>query len=124
MPERSSMTPTPRWRDPLFSAGDRFPLGPPRGYWEGGDDPPSGPTTRPFSLRGVVTGPPMDVDLSVHYGYCADRQTALVHSADGSTVPLLSHTRPGPTPVTSGFPDGQPGQAPPEEMSTPDYQSD
>lgn len=27
-------------------------------------------------------------------------------------------------PVTSGFPDGQPGKSPPEEMGNPDYQTD
>jgi hypothetical protein len=26
--------PTPLWRDPLFSPGDRFPLGPPRGIMD------------------------------------------------------------------------------------------
>ncbi len=124
MSERQSTTPTPRWSDPLFSPGDRFPLGPPPGYWEGGGDVPSGPETRPYSLRGVVTGPRMDVDPGVHYQYCEERQIALVRSGDGAVVPLLRHTKPGPTPVTSGTTDGQPGNPPPEEMASPDYQSD
>jgi hypothetical protein len=47
----------------LFSPGDRFPLGPPHWHWEGCEDEPSGPTTRPFSLRGVVPGPRMDVEV-------------------------------------------------------------
>lgn len=46
--------PSPLWRDPLFSPGDRFPLGPPRGYWDDCYNEPSGAATRPFSLRGVV----------------------------------------------------------------------
>lgn len=124
MSEQPTSTPTPLWRDPLFSPGDRFPLGPPQGYWDGGDDEPSGPATRPFSLRGVVAGPRMDADLSLHYGYCADRQVGLVYSDDGTAVPLLKHTRAGPTPVTSGTTDGQPGKSPPEEMGNPDYQTD
>ena len=119
MPEHSA----PLWRDPLFSPGDRFPLGPPDGYWES-DDEPGDPATRPFSLRGVVGGPRMDADLSSHYGYCQSQQVAVVYSDGGLTVPLLKHTRPGPTPVTSGTTDGQPGKTPPEEMGNPDYQTD
>jgi hypothetical protein len=124
MPEQSASMPTPLWRDPLFSPGDRFPLGPPHWHWEGCEDEPSGPATRPFSLRGVVAGPRMDVELDWPYRYCEDRQVAFVHSDDGSRVPYLKHTKPGPTPVTSGNTDGQPGKAPPEEMASPDYQSD
>ncbi len=48
--------PTPLWRDPLFSPGDRFPLGPPRGVMDNCQEGPSGPATRPFSLRHVVAG--------------------------------------------------------------------
>ncbi|MGH3917014.1 MAG: hypothetical protein ACRDTC_26925, partial [Pseudonocardiaceae bacterium] len=82
------------------------------------------PPTRPFSLRGVVMGARMDADLSLRYGYCADRQVGLVYSEDSAALPLLKHTKPGPTPVTSGTTDGQPGKPPPEEMANPDYQSD
>lgn len=124
MSEQLSTSPTPQWRDPLFSPGDRFPLGPPQGYWDGRDDEPSGPGTRPFSLRGVVQGPRMDVDLGAHYRYCPERQVSLVLSDDGSFEPLLKHTNPGPTPVTSGYSDGDPKNPPPEEMANPDYQSD
>lgn len=119
-----SATPTALWSDPLSSPGDRFPLGPPHWHWEGSEDPPSGPETRPFSLCGVVEGPRPEADLGQYYGYCEDRQAAVVRTEDGSMVPLLGHTRPGPTPVTSGFSDGQPGKPPPEEMANPDYQSD
>jgi hypothetical protein len=124
MSEQSTPTPTPLWRDPLFSPGDRFPLGPPRWHWDGCEDEPSGSTTRPFSLRGVVAGPRMDAEVRWPYRYCPERQVALVHLDDGSAVPLLKHTKPGPTPVTSGTVDGQPGRPPPEEMASPDYQSD
>lgn len=117
-------TPTPQWRDPLFSPGDRFPLGPARWHWEGSEDAPSGPTTRPFSLRGVVEGPRVDAPLDWSYRYCEDRQVAFVHGIEGSVMPLAKHTRPGPTPVTSGTTDGDPRNPPPEEMGTPDYQSD
>lgn len=58
------------------------------------------------------------------YRYCQDRQVAFVQTDDGSAVPLLKHTKPGPTPITSGYPDRQPGSPPPEEMASPDYQSD
>lgn len=47
----------------------------------------------------------MDAGLSVHYGYCEERQVAFVYCDDGSSVPLLKHTKPGPTPVTSGTTD-------------------
>lgn len=117
-------TPTPHWRDPLFSPGERFPLGAPEGHSEGQYDEPSGPGTRPFSLRGVVRGPRIDVDLGTRYRDCPDRQVSLVLAGDGSFEPLLKHTKPGPTPVTSGYPDGQPGNPPPEELARPDYQSD
>jgi hypothetical protein len=117
-------SPTPHWRDPLFSPGDRFPLGAPQGFSDGRDDEPSGSGTRPFSLSGVVTGPRMDVDLGVHYRYCPERQVSSVLSAEGSYEPLLKHTQPGPTPVTSGTTDGDPRNPPPEEMASPDHQSD
>ncbi|MGH3753330.1 MAG: hypothetical protein ACRDRP_11640 [Pseudonocardiaceae bacterium] len=44
---------------------------------------------------------------------------------DGSLVPLLKHTKPGPTPPTdtSGVVDGNPKNPPPEEMMNPDYQA-
>ncbi len=67
------LTPKPLWRDPLFSPGDRFPLGSSHWHWEGCEDEPSGPATRPFSLRGVVAGPRMDVELDWPYRYCEDR---------------------------------------------------
>lgn len=66
----------------------------------------------------------MDAPGSWPYRYCEDRQVAFVVSDDGSAVPLLKHTTPGPTPVTSGFPDGQVDNPPPEEMAAPDYQTD
>lgn len=65
MTEQSTSMPTPLWRDPLFIPGDRFPLGPP--HWDGCEDEPSGPTTRPFSLRGVVAGPRMDAEVDWPY---------------------------------------------------------
>lgn len=46
----------PLWRDPLFSPADRFPLGPPRGIMDNCREEPSGPATRPFSLRHLVAG--------------------------------------------------------------------
>ena len=95
-------------------------MGPPHWHWEGSEDPPSGSKTRPFSLRGVVAGPIPATDLS-QYGYCEDRQIGVVHVAEGLTVPLLEHTTPGPTPVTSGGPDGQ---GPSEEVTNQDWQSD
>ncbi len=123
--ERAISTSTPLWRDPLFSPGDRFPLGPPRWHWEGSEDQPTGSSTRPFSLRGVVAGPRVDAPSGWHYRYCEERQVAYVHSADGTAVPLAKHTRPGPTPAaTSGTSDGDPRNPPPEEMGSPDYQSD
>jgi hypothetical protein len=124
MSEQSTPAPTPLWRDPLFSPADRFPLGPTRWHWEGSEDGPSGSATRPFSLRGVVAGTRMDVEVSWPYQYCPERQVAFVRCDDGSMVPYLKHTKPGPTPVTSGTVDGQPGKPPPEEMASPDYQSD
>jgi putative ATP-grasp target RiPP len=116
---------TPLWRDPLFSPGDRFPLGPPRGYWDDCDDEPSGPTTRPFSLRGVVAGPRLGTPPDWHYSYCPERQVAFIRDKDGSLVPLAKHTKPGPTPATSSAtPDGDPRNPPPEEMTAADYQAD
>jgi hypothetical protein len=111
---------TPLWSDPLFTPGDRFPLGPPSWHWEGSEDDPSDSGVRPFSLRGVVAGPRPATDLD-HYGYCEERQIGVVHIQDGLVLPLLKHTQPGPTPVTSGNPDGQ---GPSEEVSNQDYQND
>lgn len=108
------------WRDPLSNPGNRFPLGPARWEWEGGEDGPSGSGLRPFSLRGVVAGPIPDTDLD-HYGYCEERQIGVVHVEDGVVVPLLKHTKPGPTPVTSGTTDGQ---QPAEELTNQDYDSE
>ncbi|MGH3721666.1 MAG: hypothetical protein ACRDRI_23035 [Pseudonocardiaceae bacterium] len=48
-----SAQPTPLWRDPLFSPGDRFPLGPPRGILEDCQEGPSGPETRHPASRHV-----------------------------------------------------------------------
>jgi putative ATP-grasp target RiPP len=116
---------TPLWRDPLFSPGDRFPLGPSRGIFDDCQEGPSGPATRPFSLRHVVAGPRVGAPPSLGYTYCHERQIALVQDEDGSLVPLLKHTQPGPTPAaTSATPDGDPNNPPPEEMLAPDYQND
>lgn len=116
---------TPLWRDPLFSPGDRFPLGPPRGVMDDCQEGPSGPTTRPFSLHHVVAGARLDTPPTWRYTYCHERQIALVYDEDGSLVPLLKHTKPGATPgaTTSGGPDGDPRDPPPpEEVGSPDYQ--
>lgn len=111
------------WRDPLVSPGDRFPLGPPRGMWESCEEGPSGPVTRPFSLRQVVAGARLDTPPTWRYKYCPERQIAVVDDADGTLVPLLRHTKPGPTPAaTSGYSDGDPRNPPPEEVGSPDYQ--
>jgi putative ATP-grasp target RiPP len=117
---------SPQWDDPLFTPGDRFPLGPPDWHWEGSDEDPSDSTVRPFSLRGVVAGPVPGPGLGPRYEYCEIRQIAVVHGDDGSVVPLSRHTKPGATePQTSGYPsDGNPASPPPEEMSGTDYQSD
>jgi putative ATP-grasp target RiPP len=118
--------PAPLWRDPLFSPGDRFPLGPPRGIMDNCHEGPSGPATRPFSLRHVVAGARLDEVPPLRYQYCPQRQIALVYDEDGSLVPLLRHTQPGATPGdTSGYvgtPDGQGGS--PEEVGDPDHQDD
>jgi putative ATP-grasp target RiPP len=118
--------PIPLWRDPLFSPGDRFPLGPPRGIMGNCHEGPSGPSTRPFSLRHVVAGARLDEVPLLRYRYCPLRQIALVSDEDGSLVPLLRHTKPGATPgATSGYvgtPDGQGGS--PEEVGDPDHQED
>jgi putative ATP-grasp target RiPP len=84
------------------------------------------PATRPFSLRHVVAGARLDTPPAWRYTYCHERQIALVYDEDGSLIPLLRHTRPGPTPSpgTSATPDGQPGNPPPEEMLPPDHQND
>lgn len=114
----------PLWRDPLFSPGDRFPLGPPRGIMDNCQEGPSGPATRPFSLRRVVAGARLDDPPAWRYTYCPQRQLALVHDEDGALVPLLKHTQPGPTPgTTSGSGDGRGPNPPPEEVSNPDYQT-
>jgi putative ATP-grasp target RiPP len=120
MPEYSA----PLWRDPLFSPGDRFPLGPPCGIMDNCQEGPSGPATRPFSLRRVVAGARLDDPPAWRYTYCPQRQLALVHDEDGSVVPLLKHTQPGATPgATSGSGDGQGPNPPPEEVGNPDYQT-
>ncbi len=114
----------PLWRDPLFSPGDRFPLGPPRGIMDNCHEGPSGPATRPFSLRRVVAGARLDTPPVWRYVYCSQRQIALVYDEDGALVPLLKHTQPGPTPgETSGSGDGQGPNPPPEEVGNPDYQA-
>lgn len=115
----------PLWRDPLFSPGDRFPLGPPRGIMDNCQEGPSGPATRPFSLRHVVAGARLDTPPTWRYTYCHERQIALVYDEDGSLTPMLKHTQPGATPPTdtSGVVDGNPKNPPPEEMMNPDYQS-
>jgi hypothetical protein len=48
----------------------------------------------------------------------------MVVDAGLGTLPHGKHTKPGPTPVTPGTVDGQPGKPPPEEMASPNYQSD
>jgi len=98
----------------------RFPMGPPNWRWEGGEEGPSESGLRPSSLRGVVAGPVPDTELK-QYGYCEKRQIGTVHVGEGLTVPLLKHTKPGPTPVTSGGPDGN---APGEEVSNQDYDNE
>ncbi|MGH3871554.1 MAG: putative ATP-grasp-modified RiPP [Pseudonocardiaceae bacterium] len=120
-----SHQPTPLWRDPLFSPGDRFPLGPPRGILDDCHEVPSGPSTRPFSLRHVVPGDRLDQPPTWCYTYCHERQIALIHDADGSLVPLLKHTKPGATPgQTTGHPGTPDGNSPsPEEVGAPDYQA-
>ncbi|MGH3912353.1 MAG: putative ATP-grasp-modified RiPP [Pseudonocardiaceae bacterium] len=113
------------WSDPLFSHGDRFPLGASNGFPSDRYDEPSGPESRPFSLRGVVTGARIDTPATVTYHYCPQRQTTTVQDADGNVVRLAEHTKPGATPgSTTGTTDGQPGQAPPEEVGSPDHQTD
>ncbi|MEO7193554.1 MAG: putative ATP-grasp-modified RiPP [Pseudonocardiaceae bacterium] len=118
--------PAPLWHDPLFSPGDRFALGPPRGIMANCHEGPSGPATRPFSLRHVVPGARLDEAPPLRYQYCHERQIALVYDEDGSLVPLLRHTQPGATPgATSGYvgkPDSQGGS--PEEVEDPDHQED
>lgn len=111
------------WRDPLFSPGDRFPLGPPRGILSNCHEGPSGPETRPFSLRHVVAGSRLDTLPTARYTYCHERQIALVHDEDGSLIPLLRHTRPGPTPEQKSGLDPD-GQRPGEEVGAPDWQPD
>ncbi|MGH3887255.1 MAG: putative ATP-grasp-modified RiPP [Pseudonocardiaceae bacterium] len=118
--------PAPLWRDPLFSPGDRFPLGPPRGIMDNCHEGPSDPETRPFSLRHVVAGARLNTPPTWRYTYCHERQVALIYDEDGSPVPLLKHTQPGatPSPGTSATPDGDPKNPPPEEMLPPDHQND
>lgn len=114
----------PLWRDLLFSPGDRFPLGPPCGIMDNCREGPSGPATRPFSLRRVVAGAWLDDPPAWRYVNCSQRQIALVYDKDGALVPLLKHTQPGPTPgATSGGGDGQGPNPPPEEVGSPDYQA-
>jgi len=121
-----SQSPAPLWRDPLFSPGDRFPLGPPRGIMDNCHEGPSGPATRPFSLRHVVAGPRLDEAPASRWTYCPERQVAMVYDQDGALTPYLGkHTQPGPTPAeTSGHSGGPDGNKPdPEEVGDPDYQS-
>jgi hypothetical protein len=113
-------TPLSEWSDPLSNPSDRFPLGPPHWHWEGSEDDPSDSPARPFSLRGLVKGPVPAIDMS-QYGYCEELQIGVVHVQEGLRVPLLKHTAPGPTPITSGTPDGQ---GPSEEVSNQDWQND
>ncbi|MGH3813645.1 MAG: putative ATP-grasp-modified RiPP [Pseudonocardiaceae bacterium] len=120
MSEHSS----PLWRDPLFSPGDRFPLGPPRGIMDNCHEEPSGPGTRPFSLRHVVAGARLDTQPTWRYTYCHERQIALVHDEDGSLIPLLKHTKPGATPAPTSGADEDPNNPPAEEVGSPDYQAD
>jgi putative ATP-grasp target RiPP len=118
--------PTPLWRDPLFSPGDRFPLGPPRGVMDNCEEGPSGSATRPFSLRHVVAGAHLDEVPKLRWTYCHDKQIAMVYDEDGSLTPYLgSHTKPGPTPGdTSGYAGGPDGAGPDdEEVGDPDYQT-
>ena len=113
------------WRDPLFSPGDRFPLGPPPEFWSQSDERPSPVGIRPFSLRSLTTVDPDPAGEPVTYDYDPGRQVTMVRRADGSTVTLSKHTKPGPTPgATSGYTDGSPKNPPPEEMGPADYQSD
>ncbi len=111
----------PLWRDPLFSPGDRLPLGPPRGILDDCREGPSGPITRPFSLRHVVAGARLDTPPTWRYTYCHERQIALVYDKDGSLVPLLRHTKPGPTPSpgTSARPTGTRGILPQKRCTLP-----
>jgi hypothetical protein len=114
------------WRDPLFTPGDRFPLGPPPEFWSDCDHQPSEVGTRPYSLRGVVAIPKGEIDSDVIFTYDPERQITLVHGADGSVLPLSKHTKPGPTPSpgTSETRDGDGTNPPSEEMFPPDYQQD
>lgn len=116
----------PLWRDPLFSPGDRFPLGPSRGIMEDCHEPPSGAASRPFSLRHVVVGDRIDTPPTLNWTYCHERQIAMVYDENGSLTPWLgAHTKPGATSAetSNGRADGQqPGG--PEEMTAPDYQED
>jgi putative ATP-grasp target RiPP len=115
----------PLWRDPLFSPGDRFPLGPPPEFWSDSQDEPSAVGTRPYSLRGVVPAAKSDVAPDVTYTYDPLRQIGLVRGVDGTVVPLSKHTQPGPTPGgTSFIGDSDPKNPPPEEMNPNDYQTD
>jgi putative ATP-grasp target RiPP len=86
---------------------------------------PSGPFTRPFSLRHVVPRARLDTPPTWRYTYCHERQIALIYDADGSLVPLLKHTQPGATPGQTtghqGTPDGK--NPSPEEVGDPDYQA-
>lgn len=112
------------WRDPLFTPGDRFPLGPPPEFWTAQHEQPSDGGARPYSLRHAVPVGQDDGGSEVRYGYDPVRQIGMVHGPGGEDIPLLKHTKPGPTQGdTSGYTDGDPKNPPPEEM-TPDYQSD
>lgn len=121
------MTPEPPdpWNGPLSTPTHRFPLGPPPEYWTGSADRPSAPGVRPYSLRGATELPPQRGPRA-GYGYDPVRQVGFVRTPDGQIVQLAKHTTPGTTTAqTTGFPgDGNPQNPPPEEMGTPDYQTD
>lgn len=58
---------------------------------------PSGPATRPYSLRGVVIGARVSDGPAVHWVYCPDRQMALVYDDNGVLVPTAgTHTKQHP----------------------------
>lgn len=115
----------PLWAEPLFTPGDRFPLGPSEGFATDRYDEPSSAGARPFSLRGLSAGAVIDEPASVAFGYDENYQVMTMRDGAGRDIRLGSHTRPGVTPgSTTGTTDGQPGQAPPEEVGAGDYQSD
>ncbi|MPZ64275.1 MAG: putative ATP-grasp-modified RiPP [Pseudonocardiaceae bacterium] len=63
----------PRFRDePLVPVGGRFPLS--GAQMPVNDEPPSGPTTRPFALRFAREPSRVDTPSLPPHRYCADRQ--------------------------------------------------